>query len=541
MLMRRLMPPTLVSPPRRRAVTQLLSLGALAATGCGGGGGGGAVGGPNVPPPNIPPAPGVDGPAWWGFGRDAQHAALGAVATQDLNRITWATPVDLAPQYRSGGALLIHYGSPVVTSRNTVVVPVKTGATGGFRFEARSGGNGGLIWAADSDYILPAHNWVPSYNLALSAANRLYAPGAGGKLFVRDNADSATGTVQTAVFFGAEVYAAAPAQFDATIFINTPIVVDAQGNVFFGFIATGANPAGLVSGLARIGSDGAGSSISATSAAGNSAIVKVAMNSAPALSPDLGTLYVAVNAASVNGVVQAGYLVALDARTLAVRNRVALIDPGSGTAARISDNATSSPTVGPDGKVYFGVLEAVYGSNNARGWLLQFNAALVPSGAPGGFGWDNTASIVPASVVTSYTGSSTYLLMAKYNNYLGAGTGNGVNRIAVLDPNASQVDSISGRTIMREVLTIDGPTFEAGSTVAVREWCINTAAVDPLTHSVLANSEDGTLYRWDLRSNTFTQRIRLTTGIGQAYTATAIGADGAVYAINDAVLFAVGR
>ena len=232
---------------------------------------------------------------------------------------------------------------------------------------------------------------------------------------------------------------------------------------------------------------------------------------------------------------------ALDARTLAVRYRAALIDPGSGTPARISDNATSSPTVGPDGSVYFGVLEAVYASNNARGWLLQFDAALTPRGAPGAFGWDNTASVVPASMVTSYTGSSSYLLMAKYNNYLGAGTGNGVNRIAVLDPNASQLDPISGRTVMREVLTIAGVTFEAGSTTAVREWCINTAAVDPMTHSVLANSEDGYLYRWDLRTNTFTQRIRLTTGIGQAYTATAIGADGAVYAINDAVLYSVAR
>ena len=533
-------PPSLESLPRRRALTQALSLGALAVSGCGGGGGD-AVGGPNVPPPSVAPAPGVDGPAWWGFGRDAQHTAVGEIATQDLNRIRWATPVDLAPQYRANGALLIHYGSPVVTSRNTVVVPVKTGAAGGFRFEARSGGNGGLIWAADSDYVLPAHNWVPSYNLALSSSNRLYAPGAGGKLFVRENADSASGTLQSAVFFGAEAYAAAPAQFDATVFINTPVVVDAQGNVFFGFIVTGANPANLVSGVARIGADGVGSWVSAAAVAGDSNIVKVAMNSAPALSPDLATLYVAVNAAAVNGVVQAGYLVALDARTLALRNRVALIDPGSGTAARISDNATSSPTIGPDGSVYYGVLEAVYGSNNARGWLLQFSAALLPRGAPGGFGWDNTASIVPASMVSSYTGSSTYLLMAKYNNYLGAGTGNGVNRIAVLDPNASQVDPISGRTIMREVLTIAGVTFEAGSTTAVREWCINTAAVDPLTRSVLANSEDGTLYRWDLSTNTFTQRIRLTTGIGQAYTATAIGADGAVYAINDAVLYSVGR
>jgi hypothetical protein len=48
------------------------------------------------------------------------------------------------------------------------------------------------------------------------------------------------------------------------------------------------------------------------------------------------------------------------------------------------------------------------------------------------------------------------------------------------------------------------------------------------------------LYRWHLPTNSFTQRIRLTAGLGEAYTPTAIGADGAVYAINDSTLFSVG-
>jgi hypothetical protein len=74
----------------------------------------------------------------------------------------------------------------------------------------------------------------------------------------------------------------------------------------------------------------------------------------------------------------------------------------------------------------------------------------------------------------------------------------------------------------------------------VKEWCINTAAVDPFTKSILANSEDGNLYRWDLTSNSFTQVIKLSTGIGEAYTPTMIGSDGTAYAINDAILDAVG-
>jgi hypothetical protein len=75
----------------------------------------------------------------------------------------------------------------------------------------------------------------------------------------------------------------------------------------------------------------------------------------------------------------------------------------------------------------------------------------------------------------------------------------------------------------------------------VREWCINTAAVDPITKSVMVNSEDGSLYRWDLTTNTLSEKIKLSGGIGEAYTPTVIGADGTVYAINDAVLSAVGK
>jgi hypothetical protein len=58
---------------------------------------------------------------------------------------------------------------------------------------------------------------------------------------------------------------------------------------------------------------------------------------------------------------------------------------------------------------------------------------------------------------------------------------------------------------------------------------------------VLVNSEDGLLYRWDLPTNQFTERIRLDSGTAESYMPTAIGPDGAVYSINNAVLFAVGR
>jgi hypothetical protein len=242
----------------------------------------------------------------------------------------------------------------------------------------------------------------------------------------------------------------------------------------------------------------------------------------------------------VAGGVQRGMLLALDSTTLATRARVALTDPNLGTPARISDDGTAAPVIGPDGRVFYGVLESQFPTHNARGWLLQFDALLAPAGVPGSFGWDVSPSVIPASMVPSYAGTSTYLLAQKYNNYNGVGTGDGLNRLAVLDPKASQADPIvPGVQVMREVMTIVGPTLDGGSPTARREWCINTMAADPARGSILANNEDGKLYRWNLATNTLSQSLQLTTGIGQAYTPTLVGADGAVYAISNATLYSI--
>ncbi len=285
----------------------------------------------------------------------------------------------------------------------------------------------------------------------------------------------------------------------------------------------------------RIGADGTGSYVSVVSGT-----TQVATNSAPALSNDGNTLYVLESAGNFSS----GKLVSLDSHSLAVRAQVTLFDPhNTSNPAVIPNDGTASPTVGPDGDVYMGVLENPFASNHDRGWLLHFSADLSTSKIPGAFGWDDTASIVPASMVPSYTGTSTYLLMTKYNNYAGEG-GNGVNKLAILDPNAMMDDPVTGACVMQEVLTITGPTpdpeFIGSHPGAVREWCINTAVVNPATDSILANSEDGTLYRWNLTTNTFTQHIKLTSGVGEAYTPTLIGVDGTVYAVNNATLFAVG-
>jgi hypothetical protein len=264
------------------------------------------------------------------------------------------------------------------------------------------------------------------------------------------------------------------------------------------------------------------------------------MNCAPAISKDGSHVYVAVS--DTNDTEDGfGYLLDLDATTLQPINKVRLLDPVSQQDADISQLSSASPTVGPDGDVFFGVLETPVQSNHERGWLLHFDADLTVAKIPGAFGWDDTASVVDASLVKSYHGASKYLLMTKYNDYVEDG-GTGLSRIAILDPNAAIANVVLGNPVMNEVLTILGPTpdVSAGLPGAVKEWCINTAAVDPFTKSVLANSEDGNLYRWDLSATKLSQVVTLTGGLGEACTPTVIGTDGTIYAINRGVLFAVG-
>src|ERR1700686_3734244 len=106
---------------------------------------------------------------WNAYAHDSEHTARSQTASQGLSRIHWQTPVDLNPQY-SGGGLLIHYGSPLVTAANTVLVPVKTGASGGFEIQSLTGATGSLRWTLTTDYVLPpaggvnGYSWTPSYS-----------------------------------------------------------------------------------------------------------------------------------------------------------------------------------------------------------------------------------------------------------------------------------------------------------------------------------------------------------------------------------------
>jgi hypothetical protein len=505
----------------------------------------------------LEPRIALDATAWSSFGGNAQHTSVSTVASQALEAVHWSTKVDNFPTSRAA-----HYGGPLITLNNTVIYPYKTGNTQSvntpdYRIVARNGVDGALVWDIPTPYIPASYSWYPLNQPVLATAtNRVYFAGKGGTIYYRDNPDSPTGTLTQLAFFGSMAhYQANQAAYDGNVFIDTPLTADSAGNIYFGFRVTGTTPTGLASGIARISADGtvsqaAGIWVSAFQAAGgaDTEIGAVQMNAAPAISNDGTTLYIVVK--KTGNWVYRGRLVGLDTTTLATKYNSGILKDPRGADATILNDSTSSPMVAPDGRVFLGIFGNPY--NGSRGWMLQFSADLQTKYTPGGFGWDTTPSIVPASMLGSqYTGTSPYLIFTKYNDYYFANGandgGSGQNLIAVLDPNATEVEHHHPEQnilVMKRVLTKLGPTADwdyPSVPTAVREWCINYGAVDPATNSIIVNSSDGKFYRWHLPTNSLIEPVALTSGIGQPYTPTVIGVDGSTYGIQNGSLFALGQ
>ena len=185
----------------------------------------------------------------------------------------------------------------------------------GFRIEGHRGTDGALIWKVTSDYQLPTSGWgwIPPWGPSLRASDEsVVFPAAGGTVYVRSNPDAATGSLTRIAFFGDANYKKNRAAFNQAIQICTPITSDSSGNLYFGYVSTGApcpvTRMAFPAGWRELSNSGTGSFVSAVSLSSNGNYPVMAYNSAPAISNDGSNVYVAVN----QGYYSSGYLCRAD-------------------------------------------------------------------------------------------------------------------------------------------------------------------------------------------------------------------------------------
>jgi hypothetical protein len=202
--------------------------------------------------------------------------------------------------------------------------------------------------------------------------------------------------------------------------------------------------------------------------------------------------------------------------------------PGSGV---VYDQASSTPTVLPDGSILFGTLDNY---NYSRGHLFKFDVlGNFQNAYP--FGWDST----PAA----YSHNGTYSIVIKDNYYpTQAYCYEQGNPVCTPTPDGpyyiTQLDDNFNIEWRFQSTTIDA-NHPGGY-----EWCVNAPVIDS-NNVVYVNSEDGNVYSLPQgNSGVFTaplQKIFLKEAIGAAYTPLSVGPDGKLYVQNDGHLFVVGN
>lgn len=486
-------------------------------------------------------------------------------ASQPGTTILWQTPLDDDRSYYGGvgSDVLIHFGAPMVSAANTVVHGFRFTTTGpnydNWSVIGRAASNGTQVWRMDTDYsaaIIWPNDWTSVFPMTLfsTSANGsgqgVAAAGSGGSLLVRSSADLPSANTSRYIFYTSLSDFNQNSKAYAPVKICTPLTADKFGNIYFGYEVTGSVPSNLgplgSGGIVKVSAlSGAATYVSAGKLGISQSVSRPAINAAPVLSNDGSSVYFAMLGND-------NVLIKCSTSLLAVQASVTLMDPAvAGQQARLINESSGSPMVGPDGHVFMGVFG--YQWRESHGWMLQFDANLKPTDSngvtfpAGAFGWDDTPSVVPAYCVPSYKGKAAYLILTKYNNYdMGGDPGaDGSNHIAILDPTSNSIsrDRQSGIPVMNEVITILGQqkiNNDPSHPNATYEWCINAAAVDVKTKSAILNSEDGHFYRWDFTTNKATEVLELQPATAEAYTETAIGPDGQIYAINNTYLLAIG-
>jgi hypothetical protein len=213
--------------------------------------------------------------------------------------------------------------------------------------------------------------------------------------------------------------------------------------------------------------------------------------------------------------------------------------------ARVLDDSSSTPTVAPDGSIFYGAY-TLY--NFAQGHLLHFsaNGDFLNSF---NFGWDSTVAIFPHG--------GTYSVVMKNNHYAGGSYCIDTNWcpaarttadllgpesffITQFNPNLNIEWTFQNTNTQSCVRQPDGSLSCKSTNPNGFEWCVNAPLLDT-NGTVYANSEDGNLYAIGqggvLAQNPMFQQLAL----GAAYTPASIDSSGRIYSQNAGHLFVVGN
>ncbi len=229
------------------------------------------------------------------------------------------------------------------------------------------------------------------------------------------------------------------------------------------------------------------------------------------------------------------------------------VDPGTNEPGpgRVLDDESATPTVAPDGSVFFGAY-TLY--NYAQGHLMHFdrNGNFLNAF---NFGWDSTVGI--------YQHGGTYSVITKNNHYnVGSYCGRrtavcgfdsqgnpdrtGTNPtspeaffVTQLSPNLAIEWSFQNMNTQSCTRNPDGSLSCVSDHPHSFEWCVNAPVVDA-NGVVYANSEDGNLFAIN-QGGTLRQKIFQQLAVGAAYTPASLGNDGKIYSQNAGHLFVVGN
>ena len=466
-----------------------------------------------------------------------------------------------------------------------------------------SGGTLVQAWSFPSDWKAPGNQndfWEPVFHPAL-ANGALYVPGAGGSIWKVNTSTGAGTRINPFVGIDPNTYTSSPISVDSAGNVYYTVVQLQPSGDFYQKDAVDSwlvkvTPAGAISRVsysvitagapaataqcANAFSDEATlpwppspTAVAPTITCGSQ---RAPLNVAPAIAPD-GTIIVASRAHFLS---RETFLVAVNPNLTqkwiaSLRNRfddgcgVALnkggqlppngapggcraganlgVDPATNTlgGGRILDDSSASPTIAPDGSIYFGAYSRY---NYAQGHLMRFSANGAYLGAYL-FGWDVTPGI--------YSHDGTYSVVTKDNHYGDVGSYCNVDAICPPDRTASfpsypeayfvtQLNkNFKVEWTYQNTNTLSCSRDANGNVTCVSdhpagfEWCVNAFVIDS-NGVVYANSEDGFLHALN-QGGTLRQKIFQQLALGAAYTPTSIDSTGRIYSQNAGHLFVAGN